>query len=58
MASPEAAAYANNDMVFLAWRYTLRQKKDQAWSGLGTDDTWQDKYFKVGCVQTEVNFWL
>jgi hypothetical protein len=39
------------------WRYTLQDKGSKAWSGLATDDRWQDKYFNVKAIQSEVQFW-
>lgn len=40
------------------WRFTLHKQGDKAWSGLSTDDSWQDKYFKVGSINRELKFWL
>lgn len=55
-----AAAYAVHIMDVYdhyRWRYTLQEKGHQAWSGLATSDTWQDKYFASKVVQNEVQFW-
>lgn len=56
-----ATAYAVHIMDIYdhyRWRYVLQEKGKQAWSGLGTDDKWQDKYFTIEPVQKEVQFWM
>jgi phosphatidylserine/phosphatidylglycerophosphate/cardiolipin synthase-like enzyme len=41
------------------WRYMLQQKGASAWTGLATDDKWQDKYFFAGSASMrELEFWM
>lgn len=41
------------------WRYKLQQDGAQAWNGLGTDDSWQDKYFSpTSDAGKEFRFWF
>ena len=39
------------------WRYTLQHKQGNAWTGLSTNDTWQDFYFTPE-MQNEISFWV
>ncbi len=41
------------------WRFMLQSKGTSAWTGLASDDKWQDKYFKVGTAsERELSFWM
>ncbi|HEX9046477.1 MAG TPA: phospholipase D-like domain-containing protein [Verrucomicrobiae bacterium] len=57
-----AAAYAVHVMDVYdhyRWRFMVQQKGDAAWTGLVTDDAWQDKYFKEGTGSyRELDFWM
>src|SRR5258708_4503960 len=58
---PLACAYAVHVMDVYdhyRWRYQLQENGTQAWSGLATDDTWQDKYYQSKQIQGEVQFWV
>lgn len=59
---PLAEAYAAHVMDVYdhyRWRFTLQQKGNSAWSGLATDDSWQDKYFMADTVsERELAFWM
>jgi hypothetical protein len=59
--SAVAAAYAVHVMDVYdhyRWRFTVQKQGDQAWAGLVTNDTWQDKYFKADLSTRELHFWL
>lgn len=59
---PLAEAYAAHIMDVYdhyRWRYILQQKGAAAWTGLATDDRWQDKYFFAGSASSrELAFWM
>ena len=41
------------------WRFLLQQKGNQAWNGLVTNDSWQDKYFVPNSLNArELDFWI
>lgn len=55
-----AAAYAvhvSDIYDHYRWRYTLQQKRGNAWTGLSLNDTWQDFYFTPE-MQSEMSFWV
>jgi phosphatidylserine/phosphatidylglycerophosphate/cardiolipin synthase-like enzyme len=57
-----AAAYAAHVMDVYdhyRWRFMLQSKGTSAWTGLASDDKWQDKYFKAGTASMrELSFWM
>ena len=57
-----AAAYATHVMDVYdhyRWRFILQQGGQAAWSGLATEDTWQDRYFNAGSPSArEIDFWM
>jgi hypothetical protein len=57
-----AAAYAAHVMDVYdhyRWRFMLQSKGTSAWTGLASDDKWQDKYFKTGTASMrELSFWM
>lgn len=57
-----AVAYATHVMDVYdhyRWRFLLQQKGRSAWTGLQTNDTWQDKYFmKNSASARELAFWM
>jgi len=57
-----AAAYAAHVMDVYdhyRWRFMVQQKGNAAWTGLVTNDAWQDRYFKAGTGSNrELDFWM